>query len=381
MMSFLMLLLCGCSGSKPAAIKKEKPGKICGVWISYIELDKMVQSGNLNDAFKTYAEKFKDFGITDVFLHVVPFCDAAYNSKIYHSRYGTDILNTAVDICHKAGLKVHAWINPYRVKTSNGSIDSLSKDSIAYRWLFDDKAENDDNICFYNDGIYLNPAKSEVKQTVLEVVRELCRNYDIDGIHIDDYFYPTTDSAFDNKTYADYTKETENPLGLSSFRICNVNSLVSSIYTAIKFIDKDLVFSVSPAADIDKNKNTFFADIAAWCEGSCVDMIIPQLYFGFCYKNEDFCFENILSRWKDLAGSSNTKLVIGLAAYKVGTETAADGDEWIKSDDILSRETEICLKDKAVFGVAFYSCSSLFSDMELNTASREKIKTVLKGKI
>lgn len=378
----LILVICSGCGKKVTEKPKEKEeqGAVNGVWISFIELDQMVNSGDFDKTFSTVVKNCKDFNITDIFLHAVPFCDAIYKSKIYCSRYenaGIDVLETAIKLCHKNGIRVHAWMNPYRVKQGDNDPSTLNKNSLAYKWLNDDDPANDKNVLFTDTGIYLNPAEIEVRQTIISAVREIVACYKIDGVHFDDYFYPTTDESFDKVSYSEYAADTNNPLSLGDFRRANVNALISGCYTAIKFKDKKVLFSISPAADIEKNYEAYYADIDAWCKNECVDIIIPQLYFGYEYKSERFCFDNLLPAWKRLLEGTNTRLCIGLGVYKTGTATEADGEEWQNNDDILSRETLTCAEDADIDGQIFYSYSSLFSDEELNTRVRNNIKKVL----
>lgn len=377
----VILLLSGCSKPENPPNSEAKK-ETSGVWISYIELDEMVESGDFKTAFTAAADNCADFGITDIFLHVSPFCDAIYPSKIYHKRYadtGVDPLKTAVSVCHKRGMRLHAWINPYRVKTGDNDINSLSENSLAYRWAFDADGDNDKNVLVCEGGIFLNPLEAEVRQTVISVAREILTGYNVDGIHIDDYFYPVTDEVFDGVSYGEYIKQTEKPLPLADYRRACVNALISGLYTAVKFINKDAAFSVSPAADINKNYEKFYADVKSWCQSGCVDMIIPQLYFGFHYKNERFCFDNILKEWKELSNGGGAALLVGLGVYKTGTATEADGEEWINDDDILSRQTGICKSDSEIQGVVYYSYSSLFSENDINTRARNNIKNVSGG--
>lgn len=368
---FVILFLCGCKENRAInhSEKDKETGYINGVWISYIEVDNMIKSGDFGESFKTAVNNLKSLHITDIFFHCVPFCDAYYKSGIYPLRK-SDILSDAVKIAHENGMRLHAWINPYRVKTSDNDVTSLPECDFF-------KNLDEDTLLVTENGVYLNPASVEVRQRVINGCRELCTDYKVDGIHFDDYFYPTVSEDFDKKTYEEYLSENENPLSLFEYRTANVNALISGCYTAVKFINKDIIFSVSPAADIEKNKSSYFADVAAWCSSGCVDMIIPQLYFGFHYPNERFCFNNLLNEWKEVISPCNVKLVIGLAAYKIGTTSLPDSEEWGNGEDIIPRETEICLNDNKISGQVFYSYSSLFSENPLNKNSRLLLSSVL----
>ena len=371
----LLLCSCGVSGNNG-----EYEGTASsGVWISFGEINNMLASKDgVEIEIEKTVEILKSLKIENVYIHVRSYCDSLYDSKYFPlvsgaEKYDFDVFDRMVDIFHRNGIKVHAWINPYRVLTSSSDINKLKKNSPAYKWLTDETKENDINVLFYK-GIYLNPSEDEVRRLILDGVKEIMDKYDVDGIHIDDYFYPTTIADFDKESYENYKKQTENPLNLADWRRANVNALVSGIYSAVKSKDKNIVFSVSPAASISKNYNEFYADVEEWIKGGYIDAIIPQLYFGFRYKDNDFKFENILSEWKDICKKNkNVELLIGLASYKIGTETEADGKEWCENDDIISRQAKICYEDFAVQGYVIFSYSSLFSDGELYAKSRNNL--------
>ena len=152
-------------------------------------------------------------------------------------------------------------------------------------WLSDSDEENDKNVCFTSDGIYLNPASSRVKNIILSAVREILTNYRVAGIQYDDYFYPTVAESFDEDSYKAYTSGTETPLELSHWRRQNVNSLILCTYNVVKAAKGDRIFGVSPAADLERCYNELYADVETWVSGGYVDYILPQLYFGFVYPN------------------------------------------------------------------------------------------------
>lgn len=351
------------------------------VWISFSELDKMNSGGNFKQEFSNALKECRDFNITDIFIHTVAFCDSIYPSQIYPTRAGYstkdfDVLEYAVKAAHKENIKIHAWMNPYRVKTSSNSYLDLPDKNPAKKWLCDQNEQNDKNVCITQNGIYLNPAESEVRRTVIGAVKEVISNYDVDGVHFDDYFYPTTDPSFDVSSYEEYKKSCQKPLCLEEYRKNAVNALISGCYTAIKFKNKDLVFSVSPAASLQNDRDKLYADVSAWCKSGCVDVIIPQLYFGFQYPDPNFRFDNLIKTWKTVTENTETKLVIGLAPYKIDTDKVPDSAEWASDYTVLEREYRICKEDKSVFGVAFFSLGSLFGNGVGQTAAREGIKKV-----
>lgn len=380
---FAMVFACGCS-DKSASNEQNFAGTgsyVNGVWLSFSELDAMLSGGNFKGDIEKAVNKCREFGITDLFVHVRSHCDSIFDSEYFPTRSSAasvdfDPLDCIIKLCRQSGIRVHAWINPYRVKTSDSDTETLPQDSPAYKWLHDDNAANDINVCI-NDGVYLNPASNEVRQLIISGVRELLAKYDVDGIHFDDYFYPTVSEEFDKASYEAYKESCQNPISLADWRRANVNALISGCYTAIKFTDKDIAFSVSPAADIDKVYNSYYADVSAWCKSGCLDAVIPQLYFGYEYPDGDFCFDTLLKRWKSMVKGTDVKLWVGLAAYKLGTENPPDSAEWKNGSTILARQVEDCITDGGVSGNVFFSYTALFSDTNINKTARENIKNCI----
>ena len=383
-----LVLLCSCGKAGERNITETQKGEYAGesssgVWISYSEINSMLAS---SDGFDFELEKAVDncrsLKIQNVYIHVRAYCDSLFESEYFPltdkaEGYDCDIFEKITTAFHDAGIKVHAWINPYRVLTSSSDIEKVNHGSLAYKWLKDDDPENDLNVCFA-DGIYLNPAEDGVRRLVIDGIREIIDRYDVDGIHFDDYFYPTTSSDFDRESYEKYKAAAENPLSLGDWRRSNVNALISGCYSAIKYKDADILFSVSPAASIEKNYGEYYADIREWVKNGYVDYLIPQLYFGFKYPDSKYRFQNLLEEWKALLSENrDIGLLIGLASYKIGDDGEDDREEWQNDTDIISREAEICREDDTVLGYVIFSYKSLFSNAALNSEQRENLLKIL----
>ncbi len=355
-------------------ITKGDLGINSGVWLSFYEVEGLLtDKKGFKAAFYEVVKNSKELGITDIYFHIRSHCDSVVKSDLFPqkekaSAVNYDVLEYAITLCHKEGLKLHGWINPYRVTASHSDVSKLPKDSPALKWLNEGKTKN----VIVMNGIYLNPAEAQVQELIINGVKELINKYSLDGIHFDDYFYPTTNPEFDKKSYSTYKEATKNPLSLDDWRRANVDCLISATKTAIELSGKSVIFSVSPSADIWKNYNTHYADIKSWLERDLIDEIIPQIYFGFAHTDQNFNFDKLLKDWQDLCGGHKAKLKIGLASYKAGTESKTDGTEWKESSDILSRQLKLC-KEKKVDGVVFYSYSSLFSNQEPNRKERENL--------
>ena len=370
----VILLLSGCATQKDKTFTDDYSATATsGVWLTYSEINDMLLSENgFKNEFSVVLRNVKEMKIQNLYVHARPFCDSLYASQYFPlieaaSGYDFDIFGYIIEQCHKENIKVHAWINPYRVSTASSDIETLDNNSPAYKWLKDSDSENDRNVCISN-GIYLNPAEAQVRALVINGIKEILNKYSVDGIHFDDYFYPTTDTAFDEISY-----NADNPLNLEDWRRCNVNLLISGCYNAIKRIDENIVFSVSPTASIEQNYNKLYADVKEWINGGYIDYVIPQLYFGFEYPEDEFKFENLLNEWKNATKGSKVGLLIGLANYKSLPQLEADKREWENNYDIIARQVKICKDDSKVQGYVYFSYSSLFGQEEEYAKQRENI--------
>lgn len=333
-----------------------------GVWVSYIELDMQNESDKSESAFR---EKFKDIAITSknagfntLIVQVRPFCDALYKSAYFpysHILSGEqgvspdyDALKVMCEVCSQLDLDIHAWVNPYRISTDS-TPQVLSENN---PYVIDNELGEETE-----SGIFLNPANKMARKLIIDGVTEIVRNYDVDGIQFDDYFYPTQDSEFDDEEYAEYvdTVGAMNCMSVDNWRIANVNTLICDTYRAIHKISNDVDFGISPQGNIDNNAK-IYADVKSWCIcKGFVDYICPQLYYSL--ENPALTFENSLNSWASLDINKNVKLYVGLAGYKANTDS--DEGTWLYSDNVLSKEYKIAMQNEKVSGIMLYSYSAL----------------------
>ena len=333
-----------------------------GVWVSYIELDMQNESDKSESAFR---EKFKDIAITSknagfntLIVQVRPFCDALYKSAYFpysHILSGEqgvspdyDALKVMCEICSELDLDIHAWVNPYRISTDS-TPQVLSENN---PYVIDNElGEETEN------GVFLNPANKMARKLIIDGVTEIVKNYDVDGIQFDDYFYPTQDSEFDNEEYAEYvdTVGAMNCMSIDNWRLANVNTLICDTYRAIHKISDDVEFGISPQGNIDNNAQ-IYADVKTWCIcKGFVDYICPQLYYSL--DNPALTFEDSLTAWSELDINKSVKLYVGLAGYKANSD--ADEGTWLYSNNILADEYKIAVNNEKVSGIMLYSYSAL----------------------
>lgn len=323
-----------------------------GVWVSYLELTNLGGYEQYKLSINSMFDKIKSQGINTIFFHARAFSDALYKSDYFPWSHvlnsgaiqgvnpGYDPLEYAVGAAHARGLELHAWINPYRVWTKSSNINDLDMDNPARVWETDASTANDNWVLTDPDkvGIYYNPAIPEVRELIINGIKEIVKNYDVDGIHFDDYFYGSASELFDASTYNAY-KTGGGLLSLANWRLDNVNKLVKETYTAVKAI-RNVPFGISPQAKVSSDYAVQFADVNRWgSEAGYVDYLAPQVYFGF--QNATMPYAPTVQTWRALVTNPNVKLYIGLAAYKLGNDdynAGASGlKEWIGTTDILKR--------------------------------------------
>lgn len=357
--------------SKATADTPESNEEMRGVWVSYMELSMENESSKtqkaFEDKFTEIAEKSRESGFNTLIVQIRPFCDALYKSSYFpwsHILTGTqgknpqyDALQIMCDICKENNLKIHAWINPYRV-SSNETPKKLSGNNPYIK--------NSEIGIKTDNGIFLDPSHETAQQLISDGVKEIAENYDVDGIQFDDYFYPTEDESFDKKQYEAYIEKygKENSMSLDNWRMQNVNTLICKVYRTIKSVDSSVEFGISPQGNIGNNDG-LYADVKSWC--TCkgfADYICPQIYFSL--ENPALTFEDCLNSWTSLDFDENVKLYVGLGGYKAGNGEY-DEETWLLSDSILADEYDILCNNKSVRGFMLYSYSCLEDD----TAKKE----------
>ena len=274
-------------------------------------------------------------------------------------------------------LRIEAWINPYRVSQSK-DIEELSDNNIAKEWH---KSKDKKSNVYIDDKIYFNPASKDVKELIVNGVKEIVENYAVDAIHFDDYFYPSKSKEVDKNEYSAYVKS-GGDLSLSDWRRENVSDMVKSVYSAVKKVNSAVEFGISPQSKISANYNNLYADVERWAtEEGYVDYICPQIYFGFY--NEAQPFTKTAKDWAEL--TTSCRLYVGLPLYKSGQEdkfASTDTDyainEFKDNHNIISRQISYLDQLENVNGFYIYSYSYL-TDKETPSVVEEvkNIKAVM----
>ena len=368
------------------------------MWLSQYDLCDVYKVGE--QSFRARISKIfdncKSIGINTVIVQVRPNADSMYPSKYfapsvyvvgeYGKGFDYDPFRIIVDEAHKKDLYLHAWINPLRAMKES-EIELIGENYQLKKW-WRDPSLRELYLPTLDGRIYLDPAYSEVRELILNGVREIIQNYSVDGIHMDDYFYPTTDMSFDAETYTLYG----NGMSLGDFRRNNINLLVKELYSAVKEENENLLFGISPAGTLEKDYSELYADVYTWCKSDgYVDYICPQLYFGF--EHETCAFDDLLFKWDSIIKTDGVSLWVGLSLGKavnaqngIGDRWAGDTGygEWMRRTDIIKRSLEYTKSSDKCVGVSFFSYQYFYDPMTdeenaYSKAERDNFLPILKS--
>ncbi len=268
-------------------------------------------------------DELRKDGVNTIIFQVRPECDALYESSIEPwSRFLTgtqgqppspywDPLGWMIEQCHARGMELHAWINPYRARTKNTTM--LAPNHIQVR-----KPQN----CFDYDGLtILNPGIPENRDYICEVARDIVTRYDVDGIHMDDYFYPypaAGQTIPDDQQYQLYNNGIRDR---GDWRRYNVNLFIEQFYKTVHKAKPWVKVGISPfgiyrnkrSSDIGSNTNglqnydDLYADVLLWVNNGWLDYCVPQLYWEIGHKAADY--DTLIRWWNQHAGKR--PLIIG----------------------------------------------------------------------
>ena len=359
--------------------RAHNPSNIKAMWLSQFDLSPIYTDGNHQREEQDYRvllsrvlDRVVETGINTVIVQVRPNMDSMYPSEICPmskyvvGQYGEgaryDPFDILIEEAHTRGLSVHAWINPLRGMLT----DEILKISNDYpvRQLYNDPQTRSKILVEHEGRWYLNPAYAEARELIVSGAREILLNYNVDGLHMDDYFYPSgcTDS-FDEDAYIDYLKNAE-PMSLASFRREQINILVRELYAMVKQTNDSVLFGISPGGNMDTNYNRLGADVYTWCsEKGYIDYICPQVYWGM--EHETYDFVKVCQTFDEMIKVDGVRLLIGMTLGKAKSKYdpyAGIGQwEWRDHSDILYRCLQYTKVLKHCAGVSYF-CYQYFYD-------------------
>ncbi len=371
--------------------RTEDADEMRGVWVSTVfgidfPSSEGLSAERLCAELDAIVENAADIGINAIFFQVRPACDALYKSDIFPwSKYltgaqgqappdGFDPLEYIIGAAHARGIRLHAWINPFRIASSAKEYAALSPDNPALA----------DGLAFECDGkYYLNPALPEVRELVIGGVAEILERYDADGIHLDDYFYPSGDFD-DSEAFALYGGGKD----IEDWRRENIDLLIEGIHDAVKSEKPDAMFGVSPSgvwansssnplgSETNGGNESYYAsraDSRGWVKKGLVDYIAPQIYWNIGFAAADYAV--LCDWWSDVVRGTDVKLYIGLAAYKAARESDPNS-VWYgeRGAEEITAQIERNREDENIGGEILFTYNSIAETHALREAVRARFK-------
>ncbi|MEU4509793.1 family 10 glycosylhydrolase [Nonomuraea wenchangensis] len=346
-----------------------------GMWIaSVVNINWPSKQGLTADQQKAEYLAWLDLavqrGLNSVFVQIRPTADAFWPSPFEPwSEYltgkqgqdpGYDPLGFAVEETHKRGLAFHAWFNPYRV-SMQADPAKLHPDHPGRK--------HPDWIVPFGGKLYYNPGLPEVRKFCQDAMMDAVTRYDIDGLHFDDYFYPTNTTAFDDSAaFAQYGAGFPD---LAAWRRNNVDLMVQEMQQRVLQAKPNIAWGISPSG-IWRNKGTdplgsetnggqsydnLHADTRGWVKKGWLDYIAPQLYWYIGQPPADY--SKLVPWWSDVASGTSTLLWIGQAAYKAGDP--AQAAEW-QAPGELSRHLTLNREHPEISGDIWYNANDVKVD-------------------
>ncbi|PIF05877.1 MAG: hypothetical protein CSA36_04275 [Draconibacterium sp.] len=322
----------------------------------------------------TLLDHLASMKMNTVILQVRPAADALYKSTLEPwSRYLTgtpgktpnpyyDPLHFWVEECHKRGMELHAWLNPFRVALN--AKEPLAGNHIAF--------QHPEWILRYGNKLYFDPGLPQTREFVTNVVKDIVLRYDIDAIHFDDYFYPypLSEDFPDTVSFKTFGRGFL-PENKADWRRNNIDILIEKLNRSIKLTKPWVKFGISPfgvwrnIADDPNGSATkagatnydhLYADVIKWQRKGWIDYLLPQLYWQIGHPKVDF---KILSEWWE-SHNYNRNVFVGLAPYKVDRNSTVQ--EWRDPDELPS-QIRMLRSLPAIGGMAFYSSKHFSRDL------------------
>lgn len=330
-----------------------------GVWVSTVTNLDWPEVGNYDskvqkELLKEKLDFIEDQNMNTIFFQVRPMGDALYESSYAPwSKYltgtlgknpGYDSLEFAVEEAHKRGLELQAWFNPFRI---DSNAENFSKDDYIAKLPEESPLKNNPNwIVKYNNYHYLDAGIPEVRKYVIDTIIEVVKNYNIDGVVLDDYFYPYPSGGIEFPDENTYEKYGEGFSSKDDWRRNNINSFISDLYSKIKVNNNEVKFGVSPFG-IWRNGESIggsntsglssyddvYVDSRKWIQEGWIDYIIPQIYWQF--DNNSAPFATLVDWWAKQVENTNVKLYIGHAAYKINDSSY--GEAWLNGNEVINQ--------------------------------------------
>ncbi len=348
-----------------------------GAWIATVaNIDwptpAAVGNDSLQKAEMTWIlDSLESLGINAIIFQVRPTADALYYSEYEptsHWLMGTqgaaltyDPLEWTIEEAHKRNMEVHVWLNPYRVNLAKTDTSIIAPNHIFRQhpeWFWS-----------YAKQWYFDPGLEATREWICTIVQDIVYRFDIQAIHMDDYFYPYPQGKQALPDEATFAKYPRGFTDIRDWRRDNVNLAIQAISETIKECKPEVQFGISPFgvwrnASVDStgsatqagitNYDDLYADIRLWIKNGWIDYVLPQLYWEIGKKVADY--EVLAHWWANEVKGTNCKLYIGMAPYRL--ENASPKTPWGQGNEI-GRQMELNRTIPEISGECFYSTRPL----------------------
>jgi uncharacterized lipoprotein YddW (UPF0748 family) len=317
-------------------------------------------------------DEFQKMNLNAIVFQVRPTADALYKSELEpwsHWLTGKqgkaatyDPLELVCKEASKRGIDVHVWINPYRVTIPSMKIEDLAPNHIYHKhpeWFVK-----------YGKQWYFNPSLQETRDFLCKVVADLVSRYDIQAIHMDDYFYPYPIAGEEFPDAADFAKNPRGFKNIGDWRRDNVNLAIKQVHETIISIKPHVQFGISPFGIWRNKKNDprgsetnglqnydqLYADILLWMDKGWIDYVVPQLYWEIGKKVADY---EILAKWWAQFATDKCRLYIGMAPFHLGNEKGAAA--WREGNEIC-RQLRLNKTIPGITGECYFRACDLLNN-------------------
>jgi uncharacterized lipoprotein YddW (UPF0748 family) len=322
-----------------------------GAWVSTVYNLDWPSSGSYGNQalqqqeYVQMLDELQGMGLNAVFVQVRPAADSLYPSnlvpwsKYLQGKQGLasdyDPLAFMIEETHRRGMEFHAWFNPFRANTT-AKTDDLAANHVAIT--------HPEWIVTTGTLMYINPGIPEARQHIIDTIMEVVQNYEVDGVHLDDYFYPSNGNFNDDLTYFAYN---DNPLLVKDdWRRDNINRFVEQLGKSIHSVKPRAQFGISPfgvwrnqakdptGSDTKASVTAYdnmYADVRTWIKQDWVDYVAPQIYWSLSLKIAQY--DKLVEWWANEVRGTNVKLYIGHSPYKLGTTEIG----WNTAQEIINQ--------------------------------------------
>ena len=343
-----------------------------GAWIATVANidwpDTIATPVQQQHTLETMLDSLQLLGVNAVIFQIRPTADALYRSEIepwshwltgQQGRVASyDPLAFIIEAAHARSMELHAWINPYRVNIATMDTSVLCDEHLLRlhpEWFWQ-----------YGKQWYFNPALPQTREWLCSVVEDIVCRYDVDAIHMDDYFYPYPIAKTPLPDAEDFRKDSRGFENITDWRRDNVDRTIQAVHEVIRTTKPSVRFGISPFGIYKDGKGLtnyydLYADVIKWVQEGWIDYVAPQLYWEIGRKNVDY--EQLSHWWADAVHNANIlhpdqpcRLYIGQAVYRLGG--AKETQAWKTGNEIM-RQIRLNATIDGIDGEIFYSTRPL----------------------